>query len=63
MLPTIRSTFVDEEENFTFHVLAYRPLTPEELQRALEVWLKLSRRKKVPRNKTVEVLTIAGFDE
>lgn len=60
--PNIVSTLKIEELNFTFCVGAYRKLTKTELQNNLQIWLNHSRYKKIPKNKTVEVISILGYD-
>jgi len=60
--PNIVSTLKIEELNFTFCVRAYRKLTKTELQNNLQIWLNHSRYKKIPKNKTVEVISILGYD-
>jgi hypothetical protein len=50
------------KRNLTFNVRAYRKLTVAEMKQALSVWLRQSRRKTLPKNQTVTVISIHGFD-
>ena len=49
--------------DFTLDIYAYRTITKAEAQLALGMWLKSSKRKKVPKTGSGKVITIFGFDE
>jgi len=63
--PNIRSSIRDEEHNMTYHVMAYRKLSREELVwqvRSYHSQPRFRRRKTPERNKVITILTIIGFD-
>lgn len=51
-----------KEYNSVLIVRAYRRLSDNELNLALSKWMKAKRLKKIPRNTTIEVISICGFD-
>jgi hypothetical protein len=60
--PNIWSTIRDEDRNVTYRVLAYRSLSREELVLQVRQYhAQLARRRrKPPRNQTVQIHTIIG---
>jgi len=61
--PNVKTTMRSREQNFVFHVMAYRVLTESEMIYALKKWMKINHFKKIPKNKEVTFITILGFDE
>ncbi len=61
MIPNVKTTV--RVGDFTLGVYAYRTITKAEARLALGMWLKSSKRKKVPKSGTGKVVTIFGFDE
>jgi len=61
-MPNIITTMKNEERKFVFNVQAYRKLSVTEMRQALSIWLRQSRRKKIPKNQTVTVISIHGFE-
>ena len=61
-IPPIITEYLDEGRNFALRVHAYRHLTREEMGFCLSEWLRSTRRKKIPRNKTVDVLSFLGSE-
>lgn len=63
--PNVRSTIRDEEHNMTYHVMAYRPLTREELIQSVRVYHsqpRFRRRKTPERNKVITIISVIGHD-
>jgi hypothetical protein len=61
--PDVRSTLRDDANNMTYHVIAYRALSREELIRCVGQYHAQPsvRRRKTPlRNKVIEIHTIIG---
>ncbi len=61
--PDVRSTLRDDANNMTYHVVAYRALSREELLRCVRHYyaqLSVRRRKSPLRNKVIEIHTIIG---
>lgn len=61
MTPNVKTTV--RIGDFTLDIYAYRTITKAEAQLALGMWLKSSKRKKVPKTGSGKVITIFGFDE
>lgn len=59
--PNVVTTLRNKELNFVFRVRAYRNLTQIEIERELAIWMQQSNTKRIPRNQTVEVISIRGF--
>jgi hypothetical protein len=59
-MPNVRHTARDEARNLTFHVMAYRALTREEVAGAVRYWFTQLRKKKAPKNQTITILTVFG---
>ena len=63
--PSIRSSIRDEAHNMTYHVMAYRPLTREELVQSVRVYHsqpRFRRRKTPERNKVITIISVIGCD-
>lgn len=61
--PDVRTSIKDEENNVTYHVLAYRKLSRAELVqsvRAYHAQPKQRRRKKPLKNAQITIITIHG---
>ena len=59
-IPDVRNTIRDEDNNVTYHVMAYRDLTREEMIVSVRHFLAQpkNRRRKTPlKNKVVTILT------
>ena len=62
-MPDVRSTIKDSQCNMTYHFLAYRPLTREEMVRGVAMYRsqpKVRRRKTPEKNKVVTIITVHG---
>ena len=62
-MPHVRNTIRDEDNNVTYHVMAYRDLTREEMIVSVRYFLTQpkNRRRKTPlKNKVVTILTSHG---
>jgi hypothetical protein len=61
-MPTVVSRAIDESKNIRYEVVAYRELSPRELEEA--IWTAVSMMKKKPKkNCTYRFVTIIGHDE
>lgn len=64
--PNVQNTYRDDENNMTYHVLAYRKLTRDELLFYVSQYLsqpKIRRRKTPERDKTISISTSVGARE
>ena len=61
--PDVSTEWHDEKNNFTFRVLAYREVTAEEMRQSFTFWMQSERRKKIPKNQCVEVISILGHKD
>jgi hypothetical protein len=59
--PTIETTGRDEDSGVTYIVVAYRALTPEELQQTVLQYLRRTR-KKPKSGTTVRIHSLIGLD-
>lgn len=59
--PNVESILKMSENNFEFHVFAYRKLNYSELISVLKIWMRNERRKKIPKNKVVTFYTMMGI--
>ena len=62
-MPDVRSSIRDAKNNVTYHVLAYRPLSHQEVLQSVAMYHaqpKVRRRKKLPRNETITIVTLHG---
>jgi hypothetical protein len=62
-MPNVRSSIRDAENNVTYHVLAYRRLSKQELIRSVaryQVQPSVRRRKKPLKNQEITIITIHG---
>ena len=57
MKPTVKSIAIDEANNVTYIVLAYRKLTPKEVMECVQIVLG-SKSKKPKRGSTVTIHTV-----
>lgn len=63
-LPNVRTSVKDPGLGVTFHVVAYRRVTPAEFRDAIAYHLSHRRRRtKLKRGTHIEVHTIIGFDD
>lgn len=60
--PTVKSSLVVKDVNFTLIVYAYRNLTPGELNFCLATWKRTNKRRALPKNKTVVMYSGIGSD-
>ena len=61
--PNVRTTMRDPENDMTYHVLAYRSLTTQEMLQAIAQYHRqpsVRRRKKPLRGKVVTIVSILG---
>ena len=61
--PDVRNTVRDEEHNVTYHIMAYRTLSKEEMILTVRQYLaqpRLRRRKTRERHKVITILTVHG---
>lgn len=61
IVPNVKTTV--RIGDFTLEVYAYRTIIKAEAQLALGMWLKSSKRKKLPKSGIGKVVTIFGFHE
>lgn len=59
-LPSVRTTLVDPAKKITYHVMAYRSLTRDELLMAVRMYLAQAGRKKPKAGSTVTIGTLIG---
>ncbi len=62
-MPNVITQTRNPTNNFTFRVRAYRELTPQEIRAALFLWNRQRDKRRSFKNKTVEVISIIGYDE
>ena len=61
--PNVRSSIRDEENNVTYHVMAYRELTRAELVGAVRMYRsqpRFRRRKTPEKNKIITIISVIG---
>jgi hypothetical protein len=61
-IPSITTTYKNKDLNFTFTVYAYRRLSSAELSYSLRYWMRQSRIKKLPKNKSIKIRTTLGYN-
>ena len=61
--PNIITTLRKSDIGFAFRVQAYRKLSESEMYCVLRKWMAQTRRKTLPKNKTITYHTIHGFDD
>ena len=61
--PNVKTTMRSREQNFVFHVMAYRVLTESEMIYMLKKWMNANHLKKVPRNKVFTLIATLGAAE
>ena len=59
--PRVQNSLVDPDNNVTYHVMAYRRLTEQELRMAVQYYLANRRRKSPDRNKTITIVSSLGL--
>jgi hypothetical protein len=62
--PNVRNTAVDEESNVTYHIMAFRQMSREEVVGTIRQYLSqpsLRKRKKPERNKVITITTSYGL--
>ena len=62
-LPNVITEVHDPDINFTFKVRAYRKLTPREMKVSFAIFNQQRDKRRSLKNKTVEVMSIIGFNE
>jgi len=58
--PNVRSTLFDPNTDVTYHVLAYRSLTRQELLQSVSAYLAQNKRKKPKPKATITIITVIG---
>lgn len=61
--PNVKSSIRDDENNVTYHVMAYRTLSREELVQCVRMYLSqpaIRRRKTPVKNKEITIITVIG---
>ena len=61
--PDVVSTMIESKSNCTIKFYAYRKLTRQEMIQGLHIWMNQNRRKSLPKNGSIKVITIHGHDE
>ena len=61
-IPDVKTVLKESNINFRFEVLAFRRLSQKELESLLVAWMKSERRKTLPHDKTIQMLTRIGLD-
>lgn len=60
-MPNVRNTLRDEARNVTFHVMAYRTLTPGEMLQSVRQWFAQRKgRRAAPKNQIITIFTLWG---
>ena len=62
-MPSIKHTVRDEQNNVTYHVMAYRQLSEQEVLASVKYYLsqpKMRRRKKPERDKEITIISLYG---
>lgn len=62
-IPDVRSTIVDRERDITYHIMAYRPLTREEMALSLRQYWAQKGSLKVERGSTVTIVSVIGDND
>lgn len=63
--PSVCSSIRDAENNVTYHVMAYRPLTRQELAQTVRAYRsqpRFRRRKTPERNKIITIISVIGCE-
>ena len=61
-VPRIVTEIVDAKTSCTLRFFAYRKLSEAEMRQGVALWLRKNRRKTLPRNRTISIYSIHGFD-
>lgn len=59
-LPSVRNSLIDPNSGVTYHVMAYREITREELIFSVRTYLASKGRKKPKKGTEVTIVTIIG---
>jgi hypothetical protein len=60
--PNVKNTAYDKGHNVTYHVMAYRKLSPNELMANVSIYRSgLSKRKRAERNRVITIYTVIGM--
>ncbi len=63
-MPNVRSTLIDSESNVTYHVMAYRSLTREEMVLSVrQYWAQKKRSRKIKPGTEITIISIIGHNE
>lgn len=62
-LPSVRFEVRDRSSGTVFVLFAYREPTEEEALFAVRAYLQQKRRKKLPKNKVIEIYTLIGLHD
>lgn len=63
-MPKVRSTLIDSGSNVTYHVLAYRPLTREEMVLSVRhYWAQKKKVRKIKPGTEITIISIIGHNE
>jgi hypothetical protein len=62
-IPDVLNTIVDRKREITYHIMAYRPLTREEMALALRQYWAQKGSLKVERGSTVTIVSVIGDDD
>lgn len=62
-MPKVITEVIDQDDNFTFRVRAYRTLTAREMRATFYLWNRQRDKRRSLKNKIVEVFSIIGYDE
>lgn len=60
--PDVRTTMTDTGADITYHVIAYRSLTRNEVLGCIRAYLNQKRRPKPKRGQEITIFTIIGHD-
>lgn len=59
-MPSVRSTIKDPAKDVTYHVMAYRTLSREELVQSVRAYHSSRRTKKLKKGQVITIMTIIG---
>lgn len=62
-MPDVKNTIVDPEKKVTYHIMAYRQLTREEMVLSVRQFLSQKRTSRVRRGSTITIVSIIGHSD
>ena len=61
-MPNVKNTLVDSGSNVTYHVMAYRPLTKEEMLLSVHQYWSQTKKRKLKAGTVITIVSIIGHN-